>query len=467
MRLSETKLGGEDGVYVEEGANWSGGFTGNPIVELLKDYKVEMHKQNYENYNFWRIGADDTVTKLLRKDIPWGEFYGALDCVYDKAFERIETIESLEDLNNEPVDLGMRAELIHCGWNPQDYFPVGDAVEYFNVELEYTDDPSNVGMNSFPEWSYGYDFQGNVYFVTDKDGYQQVAERYVEGIPQPMFGTNVAQVKWKQTLDDVNVAEVVTSAGNFLARKVVSTVGIGVLKEKQDFFYPTPEQKLTAMNNVFDMGLYIKVFFKFDEPFWDTDAFIFTASEKTPSRRCPMWQIQDGSGQNAASHYYHDTNIIFCILMTDDIASIGGAANINEDYIDELLEDLRDVYGTLPPYESYYKDWENDEWTYGSFENWKVGGKVIDHNTFIEPLASDDGENIVHMAGSATCNRHYGWIHGAFFSGYRAARTAANELDPSLELDTSTLCEDVPDPGFGANPFRQMVNGGRYRNSQA
>lgn len=322
-------------------------------------------------------------------------------------------------------------------------------------------------MNSFPENSYGYDFQGNVFFVSDKDGYQQVAERYVEGIPQPMFGTEVSQVKWQEqavdvdTVASVNVAEVETSVGTFRARKVISTVGIGVLKEKETFFNPTPVRKLEAMNNVFDMGLYIKVFFKFDEPFWGQNAFIFTASEKTPSRRCPMWQIQDGSGQNAASHYYHNTNIIFCILMTDDIAAIGGAANINDDYVDELLDDLRDVYGELPAYDSYYKDWENDKWTFGSYENWKVGGKVIDHNTFIEPLASD-GENIVHMAGSATCNRHYGWVHGAFFSGYRAARTVANELDPTLQLDISTLCEDVPDPGFGANPFRQMVNGGNH-----
>eukprot|EP00957_Ditylum_brightwellii_P044946 3409316-Ditylum_brightwellii.AAC.1 len=54
MRLSETKIGGEDdGLFVEEGANWSGGHVGNPIVELLKDYGVEMHLQHYNSYDFW------------------------------------------------------------------------------------------------------------------------------------------------------------------------------------------------------------------------------------------------------------------------------------------------------------------------------------------------------------------------------------------------------------------------------
>lgn len=50
MRLSEDKLGGEDGVYVEEGANWTGGFTGNPIVKLLDKFKIQYHFQKFEKY---------------------------------------------------------------------------------------------------------------------------------------------------------------------------------------------------------------------------------------------------------------------------------------------------------------------------------------------------------------------------------------------------------------------------------
>lgn len=44
-----------------------------------------MHKQNDENHDLRRIDEDVTVTKLVKKDIPWGQFYAGLDCVYDKA----------------------------------------------------------------------------------------------------------------------------------------------------------------------------------------------------------------------------------------------------------------------------------------------------------------------------------------------------------------------------------------------
>lgn len=462
MRLSEDKLGGEDGVYVEEGANWTGGFTGNPIVKLLDKFKIQYHFQKFEKYDFFKIDADATATKLLRKDIPWGPFYDAYYCLNDKGIERSEAIAALASGEEEPEDPGVRAVLEECGWFKEDYDEtVADAVEFFSIDYEWMNRPSEVSMNSIPEYSYGYDFLTNIGFVTDEGGYRQVAERYVESIPQPMFHTEVTQVNWQKKAEDeegdmVNVAEVVTSEGNFLAKKVILTVSIGVLDKRENFLSPIPIEKLQAMNNVMKPGFFIKVFFKFDVKFWDQISFIFTASENTAPRRCKVWQVEDGAGTNDASSYWYDSNIIFCTLVNDDIDEIGGFEAINDAFIDSLLDDLRDSYGELPAYESYYKNWEEDKWTNLSIESWKKGGTTKDHDTFIAPL-SVDGENIVYMAGSATCARHYGWVHGAYFSGYHAARTAANEL-LGLDLDASTLCTEIPETGFGRNPFRQMVN---------
>lgn len=197
------------------------------------------------------------------------------------------------------------------------------------------------------------------------------------------------------------------------------------------------------------MGLYYRLYFKFDETFWDRKEFLFIARKDRINRGlCHLWQNFD---YESAQRYTHGSKTLSCILTTENIMRL--KANYGDDLnnpaaLDEILLPLKRVYGDLPNYDFYYHDWGENDCTYGSYENRKVGGTWDDFRAYSAPLAQADGTNVVHWAGTATCRRHYHYTHGALYAGERAAKKVINELDPTANLDTTSTCDVEPGSGY-------------------
>ena len=198
------------------------------------------------------------------------------------------------------------------------------------------------------------------------------------------------------------------------------------------------------------MGQYYRLYFKFSSVFWDNKEFLFIGRVDPADRGlCHLWQ---NFNYESAQRYTHDSDILSCILTTEQIlrlkATYGTDLN-NPGAIDEILLPLKRLYGNpLPSYEFYYHDWGEDTSTYGSYENWKVGGSWQDFRDYSAPLTQADGTNVVHWAGTATCRRHYHYTHGALYAGERAAKHVINELDPSAQLDATSTCDVEPGQGY-------------------
>jgi len=66
---------------------------------------------------------------------------------------------------------------------------------------------------------------------------------------------------------------------------------------------------------------------------------------------------------------------------------------------------------------SHTHDWQSDRWSLGAYSYALVGGADA-HRELAAPV-----EDTLFFAGEATDARgHNGTVHGAIFSGYRAAR---------------------------------------------
>lgn len=91
---------------------------------------------------------------------------------------------------------------------------------------------------------------------------------------------------------------------------------------------------------------------------------------------------------------------------------------------------------------------------YGAYVTWNVGKNLnsldADFSDFVEPLASN-GVDRVYISGTATCDRHQGWVQGAWYSGIRTTKQVLQTFDSSYGSPTNPLPagfrEDLCDVG--------------------
>ncbi len=97
------------------------------------------------------------------------------------------------------------------------------------------------------------------------EGYSQITDRLAEG-STILLGHEVKQVDYSGTRVDV-----LTNRGSFQAKQVLVTVPLGVLQAGRIAFNPhLPRAKREAIRKT-RMGVFNKIFLKFDSVFWGDD----------------------------------------------------------------------------------------------------------------------------------------------------------------------------------------------------
>lgn len=304
-RVAHTTFGSKpdgSGPYtVELGANWiqglgSPGGPENPIWTLGKKYNISNTYSNYSSIlTYDETGANDFSSVLDT----WEETYSVAEANAGTALS-----ENLQDLS-------ARTGLSIADWKPKKDMQA-QAVEWWSWDWETAIPPE---QSSFVFGVAGNNLTFNQFsdennFVTDQQGFNRfvigeaneyltandsrvLLERLVTGVTYSQDGVTVE-------LDDDECIE---------AEHAICTFSLGVLQnEVVEFDPPLPTWKTEAIES-FQMGTYTKIFFQFNETFWDPETQFFLYADPDQRGRYPVWQSLSTTG------FLPGSNIIFATVV--------------------------------------------------------------------------------------------------------------------------------------------------------
>jgi monoamine oxidase len=238
-------------------------------------------------------------------------------------------------------------------------------------------------------------------------GYARVPEfllnRFLEAGGQLFLSTPVTSVRWKP-----GRVEVGTERGElFHASRVVATLPLGVLQAGSVQFVPEPVTVLQAADRMI-MGPAVRVVYEFDQDL--EEAFVALKGAgfvMCPEAALPVWWTTNPHSSPVVTGWIaghkllqHDVNDLPEIGLVT-LATMAGVS----------LQQVRDhlVRWSL-------HDWQVDRYSMGAYSYAGVGGSRAS-----EELAMPV-ESTLFFAGEHTdVSGHWGTVHGALRSGYRAA----------------------------------------------
>jgi len=305
----------------------------------------------------------------------------------------------------DPLEDGANEVLVEqCRWtdNPSN---LDWLMKYLENDLEFAED--NTSMFSFPFRQY---FISKFFFIKDQDGgFEKIPEnlandfllsdgaisfkdsalfefnQYASSIFYDESGQEEYRTVVYTNLDTTNGAPT-SSSIKVRAKRIINTVGIGVQNNGNICYEPT----LTYGTSPFEMADFVKVFYQFNDKFWEDRQFIASIKEEDNDGRCVYWMNLDYSiGQRkgpkkTSPDIIKNSKILVCFLTTEAFRGLLGAANeLTEAQLKiDLLRPLKQVYGDMKVTNAYvkaeYPRLHNDPSFLGSYENWQVGMDLTD-----------------------------------------------------------------------------------------
>lgn len=306
-RVAHTEFGDKgDGTpyVVEYGANWvqglgSPGGPENPIWTLAKKYNITNTYSNYSSIlTYDETGAND--------------FSGLLDDFDDLYDDGVSDAGQM--LVNNIQDTSARTGLSLAGWKPKKDMHM-QAVEWWEWDWEDASAPDD------SSWVFGVagenltfnQFSDENNFVFDQRGFNawiigEAHEFLAENDTRLLLEKAVTRIEYSDTgvvveLDDGECIE---------AEHAICTFSLGVLQNDVVEFSPAlPRWKADAIES-FSMGTYTKIFYQFNETFWDPDTQYFLYADPDVRGYYPVWQSLEAPG------FIEGSNIIFATVVHDE-----------------------------------------------------------------------------------------------------------------------------------------------------
>ena len=433
------------GYSLDLGASWIHGIEGNPMASLAEDYGVET-KQFDDVVSFVLYDTDGNLVYLAEKDhFQYNEEEEEYEPICDDAINELEKYCEIfqrymnfkafysgerENISDASEDVPLANALTRFIEQEKLTDDQIDELHYALVwwtEGEYGADSSTISLLSFDEM--GYEMDG-VEVIFPK-GYRQIIDGLADGL----------DIRLEHVVSEIDYSgstvHIKTNKGDFEAKYVISTLPLGVLQNNVvDFLPDLSSEKLDIINNKkLDMGILNKVYYVFDEVFWDSRDWIV--------------QIPTEKGHWV---YFANLNGVLekPVLLAFNSANFGRELETmtDEDIVKEGLDVLKKIYGDKIPEPVFTKvtKWGSDEFSFGSYSYTAVGSTNDDFYELSKSL-----DNKVFFAGEATEVNYPATVHGAYFSGMREANKIqwleGNTLSPKAQLDnwilpTYVICKD-------------------------
>lgn len=351
-RVAHTTFGSKpdgSGPYtVELGANWiqglgSPGGPENPIWTLGKKYNITNTYSNYSSIlTYDETGANDYSSVLDS----WEETYAVAEANAGAA------------LSGNLQDLSGRTGLSMAGWKPKKDMQA-QAVEWWSWDWDTSFSPeessfvfgvagNNLTFNQFSD-------ENN--FVTDQQGFN----KFVIGEANEFLASDDTRLLLERVVTGVTYSkDGVTIQSDedecIEAEHAICTFSLGVLQnEVVEFDPPLPTWKSEAIES-FQMGTYTKIFFQFNETFWDPDTQYFLYADPDERGRFPVWQSLSATG------FMPGSNIIFATVVGSQSYEIEQQSD--EETKNDALEVLRAMFPDkeIPePIAFTYPRWSQEE----------------------------------------------------------------------------------------------------------
>jgi Flavin containing amine oxidoreductase len=242
----------------------------------------------------------------------------ALKCVGDVS-------EQLYDEGDPLIDHGVIKVLREdCGWTSSSN--VDDAIQWDYIDYEYTG--KDTSLYNFPQPDYLMDGLSEYIVIDQNGGYSSLATSFATdyGVsPYIDFNKTVTKIDYSHTGDanyKVKVDVRATSCTHYLAKYVILTVPVGVVANNLIEFHPP----LFTTDNPLKMGLYIKIFYKFNfqvGPRYNHE-FLWSVLQGSTSgdndEHCMNWQNMDAKRHSKRrgtdTTYYPGAHVWVCTLTT-------------------------------------------------------------------------------------------------------------------------------------------------------
>ena len=300
--------------------------------------------------------------------------------------------------------------------------------------------------------AYGYD----IAYSIDQRGLAQVVRSVMPKGPQLenlKLEHTVTKIRWKnidKRCSPENPVFIVVESDEgitrYCAKKVISTVSLGVMEEEEDnIFKPIIDMDKSPY---YGLGELVKLYFQFPENFWvnDTDAQYITYLMNEDFR------IDQNTGNVRGEYFYNldnwfsnlceddnkfcNTKSLFAFLSTPDLEAMGlhDSSVSNETFSERIwhvLDPLRKRYPDTfvnPNCWEFY-DWKADKNVRGAYGVWKHGATYYDHIDFFKPRKNRvTKDKVLWISGEASCFYLFGFIEGAHEAGVRDAKEVINDL---------------------------------------
>ncbi|KAF8640170.1 hypothetical protein AX16_010225 [Volvariella volvacea WC 439] len=428
------------GYTIEVGANWIQGTRNtsasgpvNPMLELAEKHGLKFQGSNpytslltYDNHG--PVNYTDLVKEAL----------GAHNRMIAAAGIRIA---------KNLVDVTAKTGLSIIGAKPLTTRQL--AAEYLAFDWEFAQKPDQTSWVA-SSWASNHTFktEGGGFsddndLSIDQRGFKMIIQKEAEeyfNSSHIRLGTVVRDIRY--TDDGV----IVTTADNstISADYAICTFSLGVLQNDDvTFSPPLPAYKVEAIQTM-TMATYTKIFMKFPKKFWfDTEFALYADPERG---RYPIWQSLDHPD------FFPGSGLIFATVTGDYSKRI--EALPFEQVQSEVMDVLRSMYPniTVPePTDFYFQRWNSDPLYRGSYSNWPPSFFIEHHNN----LRANEGR--LYFAGEATSERHFGYLHGAYYEGQAIGSIVANCTN-GLDCVHLAHVEEV----VNARPYRTGDSASRW-----
>ncbi|KAF8527026.1 amine oxidase [Hysterangium stoloniferum] len=403
----------KNGLKIEFGPNWIQGLGGattqlNPIYAMALKNELDTIPSDYGNLTTYdHNGPANMVNELFDVHNGWSQYLMVAE----------------ERMNNELADLSARAGFRLAGYKPRTH--LDDAAEYFTFDYEYGQSPE---VSSFfaSANNNNYTFNGfsnEANLVIDQRGFKTILQSEATSFlnisdTRVFLNHVVTNIHYSREGVHIETNQNITIQAEY----ALCTFSIGVLQNDDVTFHPTlPFWKQDAIHGT-NMATYTKIFLRFNTTFWAPTQFQLYAD---PGRRgyYSSWQSLDLPGFFPGSH-------VLFVTVTDR-ESIRIERQPDATTQDEMMDVLRSMYGQdIPePEEILFKRWDSDPLFRGSYSNW---GASFPPELFV--LLREPVEQRLWFAGEGTSDHYYGFLHGAYFEGVRAATSIVQCLHTNCPI---------------------------------
>lgn len=378
-------------VPVDLGAGWIHQSNGNPITELVNNFKIKSIVTDYENNQLYNTNGKPTEDNKIDK---------LYNLIMNKCNSKVKNLK--QDISIQDISIQDCIDTENINLSQQDKINLNYLINV-NLEHEYGSDIKYMSLRNYNE---GEKFTGNDLMVL---GYDKIVKELLKGI-DVQLNKKVVSITY-----DTKGVIVKTTDKEYKSDYVAVTVSLGVLKSgKISFNPPLPPQKINAIKNI-NMGVLNKLILEFPYVFWDKNVEVINYISESKG----LW--------NETFNLVNAVNKpILVMFSTGDLAKEFENFSDNQ-IIFSAMNVLKKIYGQNIPNPDKYiiTRWNNDPYTLGSYSYSAVGSnQPLDRVTLATPLLKR-----VFFAGEATSSLYPATVHGAYLSGVNTANQILNVGD--------------------------------------